>query len=80
MDQYDAMYEAGANSARGYLNGMLSEINSELRLPGVPSALIEVDKGANAGTINLYQTFDSTATQSEIRMRAQSALEVALSR
>lgn len=80
LDQYDAMYEAGANSARGYLNGMLHEINSELRLPGVPSALIEVDKGANAGTINLYQTFDSTATQSEIRMRAQSALEVALSR
>ena len=80
LDQYDAMYEAGANSARGYLNGMLSEINSELRLPGVPSALIEVDKGANAGTINLYQNFDSTATQSEIRMRAQSALEVALSR
>lgn len=80
LDQYDAMYEAGANSARGYLNGMLHEINSELRLPGVPGALIEVDKGANAGTINLYQTFDSTATQSEIRMRAQSALEVALSR
>lgn len=76
MDQYDAMYAAGENSVRGYLNGMLHAINSDLRIPG-SGGLIEVSKGGG-NNINIYQTFDSTATQSEIKMRAQSMLEVAL--
>lgn len=76
LDQYDAMYAAGENSGRGYVEGLLHAINSDLVVPGA-EGMAGINKGGG-NNINIYQTFDSTATQSEIRMRAQSALEVAL--
>ena len=76
LDQYDAMYAAGENSGRGYVEGLLHAINSDLVVPGA-EGMAGINKGGG-NNINIYQTFDSTATQSEIKMRAQSALEVAL--
>lgn len=76
LDQYDAMYAAGENSGRGYVEGLLHAINSDLIVPGA-EGMAGINKGGG-NNINIYQTFDSTATQSEIKMRAQSMLEVAL--
>ena len=76
LDQYDEMYAAGENSGRGYVEGLLHAINSDLVVPGA-EGMAGINKGGG-NNINIYQTFDSTATQSEIKMRAQSALEVAL--
>lgn len=72
MNQYDAMYRAGELSMQGYIDGLyargavLREYNAEMAaIPG-------------ANSVNIYQTFDSTATPSEIKGRTADAVEAVL--
>ena len=81
LSMYEEMYAAGEESARGYIDGLYSQLGNLLNLPefsgggGVPGVV----KGANrVGNVTINQNFDATATPSEVRARSEAAIEAAL--
>ena len=81
LRMYDEMYAAGEESARGYIDGLYSQLGDILDLPelGTHRRPPQVEKGANrGGNITINQSFDSTATPSEVRARSEAAIEAAL--
>ena len=81
LRMYDEMYAAGEESARGYIDGLYSQLGDILDLPelGKHRRPPQVDKGTGReGNITINQHFDPTATPSEVRARSEAAIEAAL--